>query len=189
LKNSVKRKPPILIVFLLLIGIALVTLSVFLFTRLDLIVHGDLYRYGLQFNYEWAEYYWTYSSLMRDSLAIAIIAAGFSIVLVVVQARTRVSYYKFLSCALLAFGTFMIGFAAFFFNRLDLVVHGDLYRYGLQFSYEWAEQYWTYSRLLLGLLGMTLALNSAVAIVILIGDRIHFSKRAWLPEESFVYGF
>jgi hypothetical protein len=27
-------------------------------------------------------------------------------------------------------------------SRLDFIVHGILYRYGLQFSYEWANEYW-----------------------------------------------
>jgi len=27
-------------------------------------------------------------------------------------------------------------------SRLDFIVHQDLYRYGLQFSYEWANDYW-----------------------------------------------
>lgn len=39
-----------------------VTLSIFLYfcllSRIDFIVHGDLYHYGLQFSYEWANEYW-----------------------------------------------------------------------------------------------------------------------------------
>jgi len=27
-------------------------------------------------------------------------------------------------------------------SRIDFIVHGDLYHYGLQFSYEWANKYW-----------------------------------------------
>jgi len=27
-------------------------------------------------------------------------------------------------------------------SRIDFIVHGDLYHYGLQFSYEWANEYW-----------------------------------------------
>jgi len=27
-------------------------------------------------------------------------------------------------------------------SRIDFIVHGDLYHYGLRFSYEWANQYW-----------------------------------------------
>ena len=28
-------------------------------------------------------------------------------------------------------------------SRMDYIVHNVLYRYGLQFSYEWANEYWT----------------------------------------------
>ena len=167
------RRPEILTVLLLLIGITLVALSTFFFTRLDLVVHGDLYRYGLQFSYEWVEQYWTYSRLMRNSLAIAMLVTGVSIAFILVQVRTRRSYSKLLSCSLLIFGTFMIGFSVFFFNRLDYIVHGDLYRYGLQFSYEWAGPYWTYANLILGLLGLAVAMNTISITLILAAQRIH----------------
>ena len=34
---------------------------------------------------------------------------------------------------------------AFFFlmSRIDFIVHGTLYDYGLKFSHEWADEYWT----------------------------------------------
>lgn len=39
-----------------------VTLSIFLYfcllSRIDFIVHGDLYHYGLEFSYDWANEYW-----------------------------------------------------------------------------------------------------------------------------------
>lgn len=39
-------------------------LSMFALTRLDSIVHGDLYRYGLNFSYGWAMPYWTMTTLI-----------------------------------------------------------------------------------------------------------------------------
>ena len=166
-------KPEILTILLLLVGITLVAFSEFFFTSfLDKIVHGDLYRYGLQFSYEWAVQYWTYSRLMRISIEIAMFVTGVSMALILVQVRTRRSHLKFLIGPLLVFGTFMIGFSAFLFNRLDLVVHGDLYRYGLQFSYEWAGQYWTYADLMLGLFGLAIATNAMSIMLILTAERI-----------------
>jgi len=35
--------------------------------------------------------------------------------------------------------------------RLDLIVHGDLYNYGLQFSEAWANPYWIAIRLILAM--------------------------------------
>jgi hypothetical protein len=41
---------------------------------------------------------------------------------------------------------FAVAIAIFSFfclmSRMDFIVHGILYRYGLQFSYEWANEYW-----------------------------------------------
>jgi hypothetical protein len=47
-------------------AIAAIVCSLFLLSFLDQIVHGDLYRYGLVFNYEWASQYWTYAWLARS---------------------------------------------------------------------------------------------------------------------------
>jgi len=38
---------------------------------------------------------------------------------------------------------------------LDNIVHGSLYYYGLQFSYDWANPYWTTFRIVQALLGLT----------------------------------
>ena len=46
---------------LLLVAIAMNLLSILFFLRIDSIVHNDLYRYGLQFNLEWAQTYWNTS--------------------------------------------------------------------------------------------------------------------------------
>ncbi len=48
--------------------------------------------------------------------------------------------------------------SAWLFLHLDQVVHGVLYRYGLQFSYEWAGPYWIFARMILALLSTTIAL-------------------------------
>jgi len=73
--------------------------------------------------------------------------------------------------ALLLAATAMNAFSAYLFNRLDQVVHGDLYRYGLQFNYEWAEQYWTYAKMMLGLIGLAIATTVISITLILVGSR------------------
>jgi putative ABC transport system permease protein len=172
MKTTVKKKRPILALLILLIGIVLIASSSFFFTRLDQIVNGDLYNYGLQFNIEWINQYWSYSLLMRTALEIAMIATGASIAFVLIHSRTRKNAHKILTCALLVFGAFMIGVAAFYFTKIDYLVHVDLYRYGLQFSSEWADQYWTYAKLLLGLQGTTVAMSTAAATGIFFSDRL-----------------
>ena len=78
-----------IILALLLTAIAMNTLSVYFFTRLDQFVHGDLYRYDLQFNYEWAAQYWTYARLVLGLLGTAIATTIISITLILTSYHTR----------------------------------------------------------------------------------------------------
>ena len=155
MKTSIPFKPKIILV-LSLAGIGMNAISAFFFIRLDHLVHVDLYNYGLHFNNEWAVQYWTYSKLMMISLAVAMSATGISIVSILIHKRTRSASSRFASYLLLALGIATTGFSAFFFNRLNFIVNGDLYRYGLQFSYEWSTQYWTYASVIFGLLGLAI---------------------------------
>lgn len=63
--------------------------------------------------------------------------------------------------------------AAYTLNLLDQIVHGTLYSYGLQFSYDWANPYWTLLRIIQILL--TIAIVGAVVDIV-------FSFRAFLVE-------
>jgi ABC-type antimicrobial peptide transport system permease subunit len=159
-------------VALILIGIALVALSLFFFTRLDFIVHGDLYKFGLQLNSEWAENYWTLSTYFYYSLRTAMVMIAGSTVFIFIQTRTQINLSRAIICTPLIIGTFITGFAAGLFNQLDLFVHTELYRYGLQFSYEWAGQYWTYTGLILGLLGMAIIINSVITVSMLFNTEL-----------------
>jgi len=49
---------------------------------------------------------------------------------------------------------------------LDNIVHGSLYHYGLQFSYDWANPYWTTFRIAQALLGLTVVSTSVSTIYI-----------------------
>jgi len=88
LKTRVSFKTGIILV-LLLAGVVLNALSIFCFIRLDRVVHGDLYRYGLRFDPEWEIQYWTYSRFMMSFLAVAMLVTGISIVFTLIHARTR----------------------------------------------------------------------------------------------------
>lgn len=158
------------ILSLLIAGIAMTALSTFFFSRLEQVVHGDLYKYGLQFNYNWAGQYWTYARLMTSALTISFEVTGISLAIVLVHSRTtKIDSTKLVNCLLLLIGIVTTALAAFFFNRLDHVVHYDLYKYGLQFNSEWAVQYWTYAKLILTLIGLQIAVTVA-SIVLISGD-------------------
>lgn len=45
-------------------------------------------------------------------------------------------------------------FAVYSLALLDKIVHGTLYNYGLQFSYDWANPYWTLLRIVQGFIGL-----------------------------------
>jgi len=158
------------ILSLLIAGIAMTALSAFFFSCLDQVVHGDLYKYGLQFNYNWAGQYWTYARWMTSALTITLVVTGISVAIILVNLRaTKIDSTRLVSCLLLLIGLVTTALAAFFFNRLDHVVNNDLYKYGLQFNSEWAVQYWTYAKLILTLIGLQIAVTAA-SIVLISGD-------------------
>jgi hypothetical protein len=145
--------------------------SLFLFTRIDTIVHSDLYKYGLRFDLAWAGQYWTYSYLFIGSLTIAIIFTAISIASFSFYVRkhstvSRVACYVFLTV-----GTVLAFFSVYIFYSIDYIVHTDLYSYGLQFSYNWAENYWTYARLMLALIGFGSAATITSITLISLGAR------------------
>ena len=146
-------------------------IAAFFFTRADHIVHSDLYNYGLQFSNEWAAQYWTYSKLTMSSLAVAMLATGISAAFILIHKRTRSTSSRLVVYLLLALGIAMTGFSAFFFSRLNYIVHGDLYNYGLQFSYEWVVQYGTYTKAIFSLLGMAVVTAVVSVILLSLGSR------------------
>ncbi len=53
----------------------------FLLTRVDLIVNGTLYSYGLQFSHNWLDPYWTYNRVINALLLVSVGLGGFSLAL------------------------------------------------------------------------------------------------------------
>lgn len=171
MKIQISFKLPIILA-LLLAGVIVSVLSLFFFLQLDHIVHTDLYRYGLQFNYEWAGQYWMYSRLILSSFAITTLLTGISIVFVILNARTHGASSRFFCYLLLLVGTVTSIFSALLLTHLDYIVHNDLYRYGLQFSYEWSLQYWTYAKLLLGSIGLLSLITFVSFMLIFLSARV-----------------
>jgi uncharacterized Zn-finger protein len=61
-------------------------------------------------------------------------------------------------------------FVMFLLNKLDAIVHGELYDYGLQFSFAWATPFWSFERLIY----ICLAVPSILGGIVLVLD---FLKR------------
>lgn len=66
-------------------------------------------------------------------------------------------------------------------NKIDGIVHGELYNYGLQFSFSWATSYWMFLRLMY----VCLALPAILTIISLGSDLFRKGKgdqSAWTVE-------
>lgn len=55
-------------------------------------------------------------------------------------------------------------FILFSLSKIDAIVHGELYNYGLQFSSLWASQYWLFLRLIYLSLGLPITLSAVFLI-------------------------
>jgi len=153
-----------------IISISLVAICYYLLQFVDLIVHGDLYGYGLVFSYEWANQYWNYSTLMRDSILISILLITLAVFFIIIQIMANKHFIKYLISVLLVTSIFFVIFSLFFLIRLDFIVNNSLYNYGLQFSYEWTTPYWNNIVMLFGLFIGVIMINSLSILLFLSTD-------------------
>jgi hypothetical protein len=66
-----------------IVVLAATALTVYLLSQLDHIVHGQLYDYGLRFDYAWADPYWNILRIIQVLLAVAGATAAINLVLTV----------------------------------------------------------------------------------------------------------
>jgi len=64
--------------------------------------------------------------------------------------------------------------------KIDQIVHGDLYNYGLHFSYQWAMPYWTMTTIVFGMGWFNLIIAVTFQFYVLIYGR----KEALQPEAT-----
>jgi uncharacterized Zn-finger protein len=60
-------------------------------------------------------------------------------------------------------------FVLFFLGRIDDVVHRELYDFGLQFSFVWADPYWAFLRLIYFCLCVPMVLSGVVLVLGFLG--------------------
>ena len=147
-KRLLSQKTVLALLFLV---VGLEVAALLIYSRLDSIIHGDLYRYGLNFSTVWATNYW-----MSNLIVIATLIGS-----IILTLSSLVPFYKFskdcgdssrwgcLACPVIA-SSFAAVSLLYVFD-IDSIVHGTLYQYGLQFSEEWVGSYWTVARATLGL--------------------------------------
>ncbi len=78
--------------------------------------------------------------------------------------------------ATLAIWLVSLVFVLILLNRIDGIIHGDLYHYGLQFNLDWASNYWAFMRLIY----FFLALPSALTIATLVSGLLRRGSRSSL---------
>jgi len=158
---------PSLLLLSLFTAVAAVLISVFLLLRLDSIVNETLYGFGLTFSLDWAEKYWLYARLTLALFGVTVVVNLLLAAYVQVYVKSENSLRRSVAAFLLLTGFVTSGLSAFFLTRLDLVVHGDLYKFGLQFNSAWASVYWTYLGLALGLVILVATVNMASTAYVL----------------------
>ena len=70
-----------LVILVLAVWIASAALGIYLLTRFDTLVHGELYNFGLEFDQAWASSYYSYMHLMYIALGVPIALSVFSILI------------------------------------------------------------------------------------------------------------
>lgn len=156
---------------MLFIAIVIDAFSLFVFLRIDSIVHKDLYNYGLQYSDEWAYQYWAWSSWYLRSIAIAIMFTGISIALFLFYIHAKKDTLRLLYYATLIIAIISSPLSAFALKNIDGIVHSDLYLYGLKFSYKWATAYWMNLAVALSFTVSSTAINLFNLALVYLGSR------------------
>ena len=144
MKRSISFRPKITLALQLSV-IVINLFSIFvLFPRIENMVHGELYEYGLQFSEEWASPIWSNSHLFSNCLAIAMVLMVLSAISMAVYAQRHDPFSKAFSALLLTAGAGANIFSLYPLYSLDQIVNNELYFFGLRFSEEWHSGYMLY---------------------------------------------
>jgi hypothetical protein len=144
----------------LIVSVTLAATVYFLLTRIDLIVHVQLYNFGLIFSHEWGDPYRFYMWLIYACLLAPVVLNGLAFVSGLVKLKPKISdipckvesrlslksalsnsRYKLL---VLIVSVTLAATVYFLLTQIDGIVHGQLYNFGLIFSAEWADSYRVY---------------------------------------------
>jgi uncharacterized Zn-finger protein len=144
----------------LIVSVTLAATVYFLLTRIDLIVHVQLYNFGLMFSHEWVDPYRLIMWLIYACLLVPVVLNGFAFVSGLIKLKPKISdnqskvesrlslksalsnsKYKLL---VLIVNITLAATVYFLLTRIDGIVHGQLYNFGLIFSAEWADSYRAY---------------------------------------------
>jgi hypothetical protein len=155
------------IIILLTAAIVLNILSIFVINNVNInIVNSTLYDYGLEFSWNWAGQYWSYSNLLLGSVASCIILIALAWASLFFLGKTQGNGPRLFGYFTLALGTAVNFLSIIAFLLIDKIVNTDLYSYSLQFNLSWYEPYFSQGNYFLAMqiFSVTLVMISFVLV-------------------------
>ncbi len=176
----------------LIVSTAVAALVYFLLTRVDLIVHAQLYTFGLSFSPVWADPYRLFMWLIYGCLLTPVVLYGAAFLSGLVRLKPKASIgspveivrssgsvlrnSKFRLLAL-AVSLVVAGVVYFLLTRVDVIVHEQLYSFGLVFSHEWVDPYRAYMWAIYGCLLSPVALSCLACVFSVVKVRVVSPKK------------
>ncbi len=137
LKDLLKYKT----VLVLFVIIALNAIAMSLLLRVDSFVNVDLYRYGLIFNYQWADEYWHNNLMLWTFIGASTAMTVTAIVPHFLHSRTPSRFSRMAGFVLPALSIAFQAISVFFFYQINNIVWSGLYDFGVQYNIDWATTY------------------------------------------------
>lgn len=126
--------------------------------RIDLIVHVDLYDYGLQFNTLWANEYWQIKNMLLVFIAGTATLAVLSMIPHFDYSKQPTNTSKWTGTLLPVIAIIYMIFSISSFFRIDDIIQNMLPQYNLIISYVWTADYWNLHSIALTLMIVSLLL-------------------------------
>ena len=169
---------PKIVLILLFSVVGLEVAALLVYSRLDNVISNDFYRYGLEFDPKWAMDYWSsYRNFLGALLSSAILSWGTLVLRYIYsQDHSVLSRWSFILYPIIPAS--LASASLYFVYHIDSIVNVTLYQYGLQFSPEWAESYWSTFRATLVLDGAAIIGLIAMSFVTLVDLEVTFLQDA-----------
>ena len=145
-------------VIILLIVFILSSISFLLILRVDILVHTDLYSYGLQFSTLWANEYWYQKNMVLVFLFGSITLTLLSMIPHYDHSIKPTPISKWTGALLPSFSIIYLIFSISIFLKIDYIIQNILPQFNLNITYIWTSEYWNYSSITLSLLMASLIL-------------------------------
>lgn len=145
----------------------------YFFQLVDVFVQNDLYAYGLVFSYEWANRYWNLTAMIRISFILALSFLAISGIFIIVFFRNQRKILRKLSIILFLLAITSLFSSIYLFQNLDFLINNDFYNFGLSFSYQWANIYWSHVNFLFSILSVSIITALVCFIFSLFGKPVN----------------